>query len=700
MLLLADDVVALASQLGIEASQRSEYIEPSTKNWATLLSNISAEDARKTIEVFNERFDLESCRKAYISAHGTSSVTISGPPSTTTELFRSVDRFQDCKKFPLPISAAFHASHLKPVPRSRILGCMSTANLEKSVQHPVIISPSSGDPYCGSTLSQLLVEVTNDILQVPISLEAATEGLSRVLSTSVGVLRFGPVTSAKTINQSLQRRGIQIHKDEDTLKTTSLSVADGGAIAIVGMATRLPGSETLEEFWKVLEDGRDLHEKIRSDRFNLDTHYDPSGKLKNSTLTPYGVFIDRPGYFDTRLFNMSPREASQTDPQQRLMLLTTYEALEMAGYAPNRTPATNTRRIGSFIGQTSDDWREVNASQNVDTYFITGGIRAFGPGRLNYHSGWEGPSYSVDTACSSSAASIQLACSALLARECDTAVGGGANFLTASDLFAGLSRASFLSKTGGCKTFDHDADGYVRGDGVGVVLKRLEDAIADRDNIQAFLRGAVTNHSAEAVSITHPHAETQERLFNAVLNKAGVQPHDVDYAELHGTGTQAGDATETKSVTNVLARGRSSKNPLYIGTVKPNLGHGEAASGVTSVIKAIMMLRKNMIPPHIGIKGRINQKLPPLADLNTHISFGKTPFLPRPDGDGKRRILINNFDAAGGNTSMLLEDPPAVQVEGTDPRSHHVIAVSGKTTNAILNNSQRLLEYLRQHPEA
>ena len=700
MLQTADDVVTVAFQLGLESARRSEYLDPSPGNWSTLVTNISVAGARKAIASFNQSFGLCDNRKAYISAEGTSSTTISGPPSVTARLFETSKDFQDCKQIPLHISAAFHASHLEPVSLAKILDGINPLYLQRSVQHRMIISPSSGKPYVGCTFSELLVEVVDDILQVPMSLETSVVALSKLLDSAFSVLEFGPVNCAKAIRQILQTCGVHIIEDADVPNTRSLLREDCGAIAIVGMAARLPGSETLEEFWSILEEGRDLHEKIRPDRFNLDTHYDPSGKLTNSTLTPYGVFIDRPGYFDTRLFNMSPREASQTDPQQRLMLLTTYEALEMAGYAPNRTPSTSTRRIGSFIGQTSDDWREVNASQNVDTYFITGGIRAFGPGRLNYHFGWEGPSFSLDTACSSSAASIQLACSALLARECDTAVGGGANFLTASDLFAGLSRGSFLSKTGGCKTFDHDADGYVRADGVGVVvLKRLEDAIADRDNIQAVLRGAVTNHSAEAVSITHPHAATQERLFDSVLCKAGVEPHDVDYAELHGTGTQAGDATETRSVTNVLARGRSPTNPLYIGTVKPNLGHGEAASGVTSIIKAVMMLRKNMIPPHIGIKGCINEKLPPLKELNTHISFQKTPFFPRPDGDGKRRILINNFDAAGGNTSMLLEDPPVLEIQGTDPRSYKIVAISAKTTNAMMNNTQKLLEYQRQNPE-
>lgn len=701
LLSIADEVVHLAFRIGLEASRRSEAIDGSAGgSWATLFSNcdMNVSSFRKALRDFNEASILEPSRRAYLSAIGSNSVVVSGPPSTTADLLASGLPFAGCKKLSLPITAAFHASHLDTVPFDTVADGFSDQLLERRVAHAAIFSPSSGQVYAGETFREILAVVVDDIFQNPISFEKCTTGLSKSLSSHTNLVCFGPINSANTIKQNLHALGV-----ETTIVSPAVHVAKTAtkahSIAIVGMAARLPGSETLEEFWRVLEDGRDLHEKIRPDRFDVETHCDPTGKARNTSHTPYGVFIDRPGYFDTRLFNMSPREAAQTDPQQRLLLLTTYEALEMAGYAPNTTPSTNTRRIGSFMGQTSDDWREVNASQNVDTYFITGGIRAFGPGRLNYHFGWEGPSYSVDTACSSSAASIQLACSALLARECDMAVGGGANFLTASDLFSGLSRGGFLSKTGGCKTFDHDADGYVRADAVGVVvMKRLDDALADRDNILAVVQAAVTNHSAEAVSITHPHAETQERLFTAALNQAGIRPHDIDYAELHGTGTQAGDATESRSVTNILARGRHSSNPLYIGTVKPNLGHGEAASGVTSLIKSIMMLRKSMIPPHVGIKGRINQKLPPLAELNTHISFGKMPLLPRADRGGKRRILINNFDAAGGNTSMVIEDPPIVQTRGVDPRRHHVVAVSGKTPLAVLNNSKRLLEFVRQTP--
>ena len=433
----------------------------------------------------------------------------------------------------------------------------------------------------------------------------------------------------------------------------------------------------------------------------MEKHYDPTGKKRNTSHTPFGCFIDNPGYFDPRFFNMSPREATQTDPMHRLGLTTAYEALEMSGYVPNRTPSTKLDRVGTFYGQTSDDWREINAAQEIDTYFITGGVRAFAPGRINYYFKFSGPSFSVDTACSSSAAAIQIACTSLWAGECDTAVAGGLNVMTNSDIFAGLSRGQFLSKTGNCQTYDNDADGYCRGDGIGsLVIKRLEDAEADNDRILGVILETATNHSANAVSITHPHAPTQEYLFKKVMDEAGVDPHDVSYVEMHGTGTQAGDGTEMKSVTNVFApasRKGSRKQSLHLGTVKSNAGHGEAVSGVTALIKCLMMLQKNTIPPHCGVKKSINQGFPTdLQARNVHIAFKPTP-LVSVDGS-PRRIFVNNFSAAGGNTAILLEDPPQKLITRTDPRSDWVVAVSAKSKSALKANASRLIEHLDVNP--
>ena len=459
MLSFSDEVVHLAFQVGFVAWRRSENLERSTQSWSTLVIDFIAQDAHGVLQDFNDNTRLVQSKKAYVSAENASSVTISGPPSVTSQLFQQSSQLRDRKRIPLPIFAAYHATHLKPIPFSKMVCDIDNRLLEGKaasvfrelldrltcfkvqVQHPLIVSPVSAGPYSGRNFSELLEEVLYDILQSPIALPFVVRGLSKILSSRATLTALGPENLTKSIKQLLHSNAVEIDESKEIINPTpSAPCLASEAIAIVGMAIRLPGSETLEDFWKVLEDGQDLHEKIRPDRFNVQTHWDPSGELRNSTLTPYGVFIDHPGWFDARLFNMSPREAAQTDPQQRLMLLATYEALEMAGYTPNGTPSINGQRIGTFIGQTSDDYREVNAGQEIDNYFITGGIRAFGPGRINYHFGWEGPSYSIDTACSSSAASIQLACSALLARECDTTVSGGANFLSNSDLFAGLSR--------------------------------------------------------------------------------------------------------------------------------------------------------------------------------------------------------------------------------------------------------------------
>ncbi|RYP53057.1 hypothetical protein DL769_010571 [Monosporascus sp. CRB-8-3] len=467
------------------------------------------------------------------------------------------------------------------------------------------------------------------------------------------------------------------------------------------MAGRFPDSNSHEALWELLEKGIDAHRVVPADRFPVETHFDPTGKAINTSHTPYGNWIEQPGLFDPRFFNMSPREAFQTDPMQRMALMTAYEALEMSGYVPNRTPSTRLDRIGTFYGQTSDDWREINAAQEVDTYFITGGVRAFGPGRINYHMGFSGPSLNIDTACSSSAAALQVACTSLRAKECDTAVVGGLSCMTNSDIFSGLSRGQFLSKENNCNTFDNDADGYCRADAcASVIVKRLDDALADKDNILAVVLDTQTNHSADAISITHPHGPTQSLLSSAILDESGVDPHDVDYVEMHGTGTQAGDSTEMISVTDIFApanRHRPADRPLYLGSVKSNLGHGEAASGVTALIKVLMMLKKNAIPPHIGIKKDINKTFPTdLGERGVNIAFHKTPFVRR---DGKpRRVFVNNFSAAGGNTGLLLEDGPRQKAAIADPRSYHVVAVTAKSKSAMIRNAENLVKWMEENP--
>jgi acyl transferase domain-containing protein len=277
------------------------------------------------------------------------------------------------------------------------------------------------------------------------------------------------------------------------------------------------------------------------------------------------------------------------------------------------------------------------------------------------------------------------------------------NVLTNSDAFAGLSHGHFLSKTpNACKTWDSEADGYCRADAVGsIVMKRLEDAEADNDNILGVILAAATNHSAEAISITHPHAGHQAYLGKLVTNRAGIDPLDVGFVEMHGTGTQAGDTEEIQSVTNVFSpttKPRSSKNPLYIGAVKANVGHGEAAAGVTALLKVLLMLQKNAIPPHVGIKNSLNPAFPKDLDKRqVRIPYEKTEW-PRVPGR-KRIAAVNNFSAAGGNTSLLVEEGPVREATETDPRSTHVVALSAKSKISLKGNIERMLAYLEKNPD-
>lgn len=307
-------------------------------------------------------------------------------------------------------------------------------------------------------------------------------------------------------------------------------------LAITGMSGRFPGAKDNESFWSLLYQGLDVHKPVPSLHWDAQTHVDPTGRSKNTSATPFGCWLDDPAGFDAPFFSISPREAPQIDPAQRLALLTSYEAIEQAGLVPDSTPSTKRDRVGVFYGVTSNDWMETNSAQEIDTYFIPGGNRAFIPGRINYCFKFSGPSYAIDTACSSSLAGIHLACNALWQRDIDTAIAGGTNILTNPDFTAGLDRGHFLSRTGNCKTFDDGADGYCRGEGVGtVIIKRLEDAIAECDPIIGIISGAYTNHSAESTSITRPHSEAQQAVFKRILNQAAVDPYSVSYIEMHGT---------------------------------------------------------------------------------------------------------------------------------------------------------------------
>jgi acyl transferase domain-containing protein len=271
------------------------------------------------------------------------------------------------------------------------------------------------------------------------------------------------------------------------------------------------------------------------------------------------------------------------DPSHRLIQTVTYEALQSAGYSPDGSLTTGSTRIATYFGQATEEWREILNQKGANIYYVPGLNRSFGSGRLNFHYKWSGGSFALDSACSTSATAVTLACSALLARECDMALAGGVSVVTSPNTFSGLSKAGMLSTTGGCRTYHDDADGYARGEGAGVVvLKRLEDAVSDNDNILAVIRGSIRKYSSTSTSITHPCAASQQATYSQVFRQSSLDPDEIAYVEMHGTGTQAGDIEEMTSIINGIGRRRSRDNPVTVGAVKAAMGHGE---GVSLLIK-------------------------------------------------------------------------------------------------------------------
>ncbi|KAK4933883.1 polyketide synthase, partial [Elasticomyces elasticus] len=684
-------------------------VESRSASWSTIVA-ADEKSAQAALDAFHSSKNIAPANKLWISASSASSVTISGPPSTKQKCFETSDFFRSRKNAPVTIYAPYHARHLHAEEDiQKILRPQTNEIFGLQTPKFPVCSSVTGKPIKGETALDVLVEALREIVLEPLRWDKVLKYTASGSPTEAKVYAIGPTNLASSVVSALKANTTKVTL-EDQSHWSAIPAAGTkhskreADIAIVGFSGRFPDAANHELFWDLLVKGLDVHRPIPPDRFPVDTHVDPTSKKKNTYHTPFGNFIENPGLFDARFFNMSPREAAQTDPMQRLIMTTAYEAMEMAGFVAERTPSTKRDRVGTFYGQTSDDWREVNAAQDVDTYFISGGVRAFGPGRLNYFFKWSGPSFSVDTACSSSFAAINVAITSLRAGECDTAFTGGTNVMTNSDIFSGLSRGHFLSRTGSCKTWDNDADGYCRGDGVcTVIMKRLEDAEADQDPILGVIRGIGTNHSAQAVSITHPCAENQSFLFDKVLKECNVPCNDVNYVEMHGTGTQAGDGIEMESVSSVFAprqNRRRPDQPLYVGAVKSNIGHGEAVSGVCALIKVLLMLQKSMIPPHTGIKTQINKNFAPdLKERGVNIALKPTA-LPRPAG-GKRTMFINNFSAAGGNTAMLLQDGPVMRKTATpDPRGTQIVTISAKSLAAMKKSLAKFEAYLHATPDA
>ena len=495
-------------------------------------------------------------------------------------------------------------------------------------------------------------------------------------------------------------------------------------IAIVGMGCRFPGAKNPDEFWQLLRDGKDAITK--SDRWSKST---------------WGGFIEDVDKFDPQFFGITPRETQRIDPQQRLLLEVSWEALENAAIAPESLVGTST---GVFIGVSSSDYSQLrfHYGMGVDAYTGTGNAHSIAANRLSYILDLSGPSLAVDTACSSSLVAVHLASQSLKNGECDRAIVGGVNLMLSPELTETFSLAGMMAADGRCKTFDANADGYVRGEGCGVViLKRLDNAISDGDNILAVIKGSAINQDGRSNGLTAPNGLSQQQVIRQALGNAGVNPEEISYIESHGTGTSLGDPIEVNSLKAVLRaqvtedagkqggngghiqsdnfytpisslksplpggdtenvsssnENRISENTCYLGSVKTNIGHLEAAAGIAGLIKTVLCLQNQAIPPNLHFK-----------QLNPHIDLDNTAIaIPTQlqTWDSKSRLAgVSSFGFGGTNAHIIIGDgkntPLTDKQISNFNRPLNLLTLSAKNEPALVDLVRQYQDYLTSHSQ-
>ncbi|KFE58867.1 type I polyketide synthase [Hyalangium minutum] len=468
-------------------------------------------------------------------------------------------------------------------------------------------------------------------------------------------------------------------------------------IAIVGIGCRFPGGVSgPEAYWKLLCDGVDATGEAPSGRWDADRLFDPDPTTPGKLHVRRGAFLNDIESFDPSFFGISPREAARMDPQQRLLLEGVWEALEDAGQPTEQLIDSDT---GVFISGAPSQYLQ-RFSDNLtefDAYALTGNIPCTLSGRVSYVLGLRGPNLYIDTGCSASLVAIHLACQSLRSRECQLALAGGVNVIMSADMMVGLCKTGALAPDGRCKTFDASANGFARGEGCGVVvLKRLSDAVANGDRIIALVRGSAVNHDGRSSGLTVPSGPAQQQLIRRALESAQVSPADVSYVESHGTGTELGDPIEVGALAAVYGRLSGRPSPCVLGAVKSNLGHLEAAAGIAGFIKAALSVNRGEIPPNI----HFSQPNPKLPVEDEPFEF-PTRLTPWPAAE-QRFAAVSSFGLGGTNVHIILEQPPAASEQtprSAEERPVHVLALSAKSEEALVEQARRFSAYLAAHPE-
>lgn len=479
-------------------------------------------------------------------------------------------------------------------------------------------------------------------------------------------------------------------------ETAAGATASNEPLAIIGIGCRFPGGvDNAEAFWQFLLEGGDGVSEIPAARWNLDDFFDADPEAPGKSYSRWGGFLDNVSDFDPAFFAISPREAEQLDPRQRLLLETAWEALEHAACAPASLAGS---RTGVFIGHMVGDYHHLldgNPAQ-MGAYTSTGVLDSLLANRLSYALDLQGPSLSVDTACSSALTALYLACQNLRQQECDLALVGGVNLMLDPAMHVIGAKAGILSPSGRCRTFSDDADGFVRGEGCGlVVVKRLSDAQRDNDNILAVVRGVAINQDGLTNGIAAPNGLSQQRVIRHALRNAQVDAADITLVETHGTGTLVGDPIEVEALSAVYGA-PGAQGDCYLGAVKTNIGHLEGAAGIAGLIKMVLCLQHQTVPPNIHFDA-----------LNPHINLDATRLqLPlqaqawQPK-QTERFGAVSSFGIGGTNGHVILQQAPAMtETSPVTERPQHILALSARSPQALLDQAKQYQHWLDQHATA